>query len=176
MINGADPDDPTNNAGVESILQNGPHAECNRQGLDGSADLYTQVDDSCCSSASWQEIGHGPSLSTLDVIWSYSGENYTCPIMQLGPSAYVRGYGDCKDDGPVWAESCKPAGVGDWPMPDAETANQYWENGDHASCGCPGSSRLFFEGCYVGATFPGFAYFFSVNEVSCDYRRKTQVV
>merc|ERR1719384_2076088 len=96
----------------------------------------------------------------LKTNFNYQGTDYNCPIMQLSPTTFVRGFGACEDSTAVWAESCVPEEVGEagWPMPSADVANKYWERGTHSSCHCE-EPKVQGDGCYVGKTFPGFAYF-----------------
>jgi len=166
-------DDRSDNSIVKAILGSGPDSSCNAQGFHGSPQTYSSVSPACCDMAQWGLAGHAANTFPLNSSTSYNGVDYSCPVMALSPAQYVRGWAGCETDSSstkvgARAESCQPLTyTGSWPMPDAATANQHWESGTYESCGCH-AKKVLGSGCYVGATFPGFAYFFSIDSSPCE--------
>merc|ERR1719203_1332662 len=161
-------DDPADNSKIVEVLGKHPEPQCNAQGLDPSK-LYTKVPDECCNTDSWDSVmatSPGAMINELPVNFEYENVDYSCPILQLSPTTFVRGHADC---GFVelwsWSEGCKPEGVA-WPMTDSTEANTHWERGSADSCNCE-EEPVRGDGCFVGKTFPGVAYFFMLDGTNC---------
>merc|ERR550532_1330623 len=161
------PADRSDNSLVKTIIEDGPDSSCNAQGLRGSPDAYISVSPACCDKTKWDKAGYAANTFPLNSSTSYNGVDYSCPVIALSPNMYVRGWTGCEAGVGAWAESCQPLTYsGSWPMPDAATANQNWEQGTYESCGCH-APRVLGDGCYIGATFPGFAYYFTIDSSTC---------
>merc|ERR1719266_2350132 len=118
----------------------------------GSPETYMSVSPACCDKSQWDMAGHAANTFPLNSSTSYMGVDYSCPVMALSPTQYVRGWAGCETDSSS--------------TPDGATANQNWERGTYELCGCH-AKKVLGSGCYVGATFPGFAYFFSIDSSPC---------
>jgi len=142
--------------------------QCNYQGLGN--DTYRVVDDSCCRKSTWKQAG----VPRDQIAWSTwdktnNGDNhrgYTCPVASLGIGGgftgfdFVRGFQGCNGAQISASEKCVPDGIDmktGWPMAE-DVAEGVWKHGDYGSCGCK-EKLLIGDQCYVGATFPGMAFF-----------------
>jgi len=141
--------------------------QCDYQGLGN--DTYRVVDDSCCSATTWEQAGiskHKINWSKWDKTNGDSHRPYTCPVASLGIGGdftgfdFVRGFQGCNGGQISASEKCVPHGTDmetGWPMSEA-VAEGAWKRGDYGSCGCE-EKLLIGDQCYVGATFPGMAFF-----------------
>jgi len=150
--------------------------ECNYQGM--GPDMYKVVPDKCCMLETWTDAGfiEGDNADVTFSAWNKNnnGHEFSCPVGDLGAlggfPTWVRGYQGCENGKVAYAESCVPknlpGGAHGWPM-SAEVAAQNWEDGDHDSCHCE-EPNLVGDQCFVGKTFPGFAFFgYSKGDASC---------
>jgi len=165
--------------------------DCNFQGMP-PAPLYTPVDMKCCELSTWTDAGiaagEGDNGGVTHTSWNKAGKEgddtvFSCPVGDLGDlhgfPTWVRGYQGCKGDQVSYAESCVPLAINqsnnEWPMSEA-VAQNYWESGTYESCHCHEPEQLG-DICFVGKTFPGFAFFgLSKGDAHCSAQLKAEVV
>jgi len=142
--------------------------QCDYQGLGN--DTYRMVDESCCMKSTWEQAGV-PEKQIAWAEWDKTNNGddprgYTCPVASLGLGGgftgfdFVRGFQGCNGGQISASEKCVPDGIdmeNGWPMA-KDVAEGVWKHGDYGSCGCK-EKLLIGDQCYVGATFPGMAFF-----------------
>jgi len=162
-------------AGLEATFAQVP--ECNYTGdrNGDTSDLWKKIPDMCCDAATWTAAGVAAgSVIPLPATNVKDGVTYTCPVLSIGNGGYVRGHLDCTADHQVvWAESCHPS-EGSWPMNETFAATQ-WEQGTHESCGCT-APDIIGNGCWVGQTFPGAAYYAKLTGDGCSPSTTSELV
>jgi len=167
--------------------------DCNYQGLgDDSPNLYKSVDMKCCQLSTWTDAGvtagEGTNGGVTFSSWDKAGKAgddtvYSCPVGDLGDlqgyPTWVRGHQGCNGVQVAYAEACVPLAINmsnnEWPMMET-VAQNYWESGTYESCHCHEVEQLG-DKCFVGKTFPGFAFFgLSKGDAFCSSQLKAEVV
>jgi len=185
QIDGFDPQNPDSDNGIlgEAFIWK-PDSDCGKRGYNSfSGDPLFQtgelVPDVCCSKRAWDAEHVEPDkYNVREFVVDFKdtdGMQFDCPVFQLNASQFVRGYGSCSNGVGSWTEMCPPQECLDgvvcpaYPIKTEYRANSYFERGDETTCNCDARTKLSRtgDGCYVGHTSVGYAYFYKIDSSSC---------